>query len=1041
MGCFSLYQQARKQKPIYLKLAISISIRLTEMAYWKVLVTLLVFILQSFPILVPVEATKTASLPLANTTEVKVRCVKGERKALLRFKQSLTDPSDRLASWIGKECCTWEGVYCDIQTGYVISLDLNDRSDNCYGKKWGDLIPGNSTCLGGKISPALLDLQHLEYLDLGGNDFQGLATPNFLGSLEKLQYLNLSLSSLVGIPPSFGNLSNLRYLDLNQYSFPHHTAESSWVKDLNWVSSLSSLKYVDLSFVDLSLATNWLEAFNKLPSLVTLILVNSSLHYLPYSFPNWNMTNLSHLDLSGNNFVDSVLPKWLSNATTLETLDIGITNIEGPISNVEWGKLCILQVLYLSHNKISGDISQVVEGLSSCSNTTLLYLGLCDNQLTGQLPNSLGHLKKLRIFAICFNPISSTIPTTIEHLSGLEVLDLGHNQLKGALPESIFNFSELTELRLTTNALEGNLSQNHFARLHQLKKLSLSCGKSFAVNLTNDWVPPFSLIEIELRSCSLGPNFPTWLETQKQLEVVILSSDSISDPIPPWLWNLCSQLQYLDLSDNQIGGSLPRLVSFKSYYSSWTVDFYSSYKYGVVVDLSSNHFNGLLPLWPDVTHMNLANNLFSGSIPINIGHVMTKLQVLDLSGNAFTGSIPYSITKVKKLLRLDISDNHLSGKLPDWWYELQQLHVIDLSGNNLSGGIPPSVCSPPSLFWLRLSRNNLFGELPKSLRNCKSLLTLDIGENKINGTIPVWFGESLLSLQKLRMTGNMIDGRIPPQLCQLSSLQILDLSHNHLEGSIPSCLGSLRAFKSVKFYKWLPNYYRFSYVFTPKMELVKKGTKMTYTFTLDQVNLIDLSCNSLHGEIPTEIINLSALGTLNLSWNQLSGRIPKDIGSMQLLETLDLSSNHLSGSIPLSMSSITSLSHLNLSHNNLSGPIPSTNQFGTFTDPSCFEGNPELCGKPLLTDCSLAREKETERKIEDDDDDDEQEIRQCFFVGAGVGFVVMFVATFSSLMIDKSWRYCCFHFMEEVGERVISCCLGFIACLNRIFTVRRNLFL
>lgn len=74
----------------------------------------------------------------------------------------------------------------------------------------GYLISGNLTCLGGKISPALLDLQHLEYLDLGENDFQGLSTPTFLGSLEKLQYLNLTHSSLVGIPPSFGNLSNLQ---------------------------------------------------------------------------------------------------------------------------------------------------------------------------------------------------------------------------------------------------------------------------------------------------------------------------------------------------------------------------------------------------------------------------------------------------------------------------------------------------------------------------------------------------------------------------------------------------------------------------------------------------------------------------------------------------------------------------------------------------------------------------------------------------------------------------------------------------------------
>ncbi|KAH0726818.1 hypothetical protein KY284_002683 [Solanum tuberosum] len=779
----------------------------------------------------------------------KVRCIKSGRNALLRFKQSLTDPSDRLASWVGKECCIWKGVYSD--AGYnVIGLDLNGRTNNCYWKKVGYLIPGNSTCFGGNISLDLLDLYHLEYLDLGGNDFL----------------------------------------------YPFDIVERSSIKDLNWVSGLSSLKYLDLSY---------------------------------------------------NKFVNSELPKWLSNATTIETLYMVYSNIQGPISNVEWGKLCNLQKLYLGKNKLNGDISRVVEGLSNCSNPTI-------------------------------------------ELSRLEILYLGENQLKGALPESIFNFSELTELRLTTNALEGNLSQNHFERLHQLEVLSLSRGISFSVNLSNEWVPPFSLYTIELRSCSLGPKFPTWLKIQKQLQWVILTNGSISKPIPPWLWMI--------------------------------------YYYGVVVDLSSNHFHGSLSLWPTVTHLNLANNWFSGYIPLNIGHVMTKLRVLDLSGNAFIGTIPYSITSVKQLLRLDLSDNHLSGKIPDWWYDLQQLQVIDLSGNNLSGTIPPSVCSPLSLFWLRLCRNNLSGGLPKSLRNCNSLRALDIGENKITGTIPEWFGESLLSLQKLRMTGNMIHGRIPPQLCQLSNLQILHLSHNNLTGSIPSCLGTLRGLKLVKFYKWFPNYLYFSYVFTPKMELVEKGTKQTYTFTLDQVNLIDLSCNNLQGEIPNEIIALSALSTLNLSRNQLSGRIPEDIGSMQQLETLDLSSNHLSGPIPLSMASITSLSYLNLSHNNLHGPIPSTNQFGTFTDPSCFEGNPELCGKPLTTNCSLPRKRE----IEEEDDD---EIRLCFFVSAGVGFVAMFLATFISLTIKKSWGYCCFHFMEEVGERIIRCCMGF---MNRILSVTRN---
>ncbi|XP_069151229.1 receptor-like protein EIX2 [Solanum lycopersicum] len=729
------------------------------MACRKVLVIVLIFFLQSLPLLVSVEAISTASLPLTNTTEAKVRCIESERNGLLRVEQSLTDPSDHLASWIGKECCIWKGVSCDVQTGNFIRLDLKDTSGNCYQKKMGYLISDISTCLGGKISPALLDLKHLEYLDLGEMTSKDLPLP------------------------------------------------------LSW--------YLDLSYVNLSSATHWLQSFNKLPSLVTLSLQNCDLRYIPYSFPNWNMTSLSYLYLSRNNFVNSVLPKWLSNATTLETLDIAINNIEGPISNVEWGKLCDLQDLYLTQNKLNGDISRLVEGLSSCSNTTLEFLGLAGNRLTGQFPNSLGHLKNLRMISISFNQISGTIPTSIEQLSRLEILDFGQNQLKGALPETIFNLTELTQLFLATNNWEGNLSQNDFARLHQLKFLAISCGERFSVNLSSEWILPFSLTYFEIRKCALGSKLPTWLKTQKQLRIIILSNGSISDPIPPWLWTMCSQLQFLDLSDNEIGGNLP------------------SYSEGVVVDLSSNSFHGLLPLWPNVTHLNLANNLFAGSIPINIGHVMTKLQVIDLSGNTFTGSIPFSITRVKQLMRLDLSDNHLSGKIPDWWADLQQLHVIDLSENNLSGGIPPSLCSPPSLFWLRLSRNNVFGELPKSLSNCKSLLTLDIGENKISGIIPEWFGESLLSLQKLSMTDNMIGGHIPPQLCQIFGLQILDLSHNNLT----------------------------------------EGNKD------DIVNLIDLSFNNLHDEIP----------------NEITGRIPEDIGSMKQLETLDLSSNHLFGSIPLSM--------------------------------------------------------------------------------------------------------------------------------------------
>ncbi|PHT48150.1 hypothetical protein CQW23_12358 [Capsicum baccatum] len=134
------------------------------MSCCKILVALLILLLQSFAIPILTEATKTVSLPFANTNEDKVRCVKRERDALLTFKQSLTDPSGRLASWVGKECCTWKDIYCDIQTGNVIRLDLNDRSNNCDWKKMDSLSTSNSSCLGGKISHALLELHYLEYL-------------------------------------------------------------------------------------------------------------------------------------------------------------------------------------------------------------------------------------------------------------------------------------------------------------------------------------------------------------------------------------------------------------------------------------------------------------------------------------------------------------------------------------------------------------------------------------------------------------------------------------------------------------------------------------------------------------------------------------------------------------------------------------------------------------------------------------------------------------------------------------------------------------
>uniref|UniRef100_A0A0D3GNN4 non-specific serine/threonine protein kinase n=1 Tax=Oryza barthii TaxID=65489 RepID=A0A0D3GNN4_9ORYZ len=89
------------------------------------------------------------------------------------------------------------------------------------------------------------------------------------------------------------------------------------------------------------------------------------------------------------------------------------------------------------------------------------------------------------------------------------------------------------------------------------------------------------------------------------------------------------------------------------------------------------------------------------------------------------------------------------------------------------------------------------------------------------------------------------------------------------------------------------------------------------------LNYIDLSSNSLIGEIPPSIGTLSALSYLDLTDNMLHGRIPSEIGDMRSLsQYLGLSLNNLTGHIPPSLGNLTMLLDISIHLNDLVGPIP-----------------------------------------------------------------------------------------------------------------------
>ncbi|KAL0009614.1 hypothetical protein SO802_011116 [Lithocarpus litseifolius] len=663
-------------------------------------------------------------------------------------------------SWkMGTDCCGWDGVTCDTMTGHVIAVDLS-----CSGLQ-GPIHP-NTT---------LFSHRHLQRLNLAFNNFDESTISSKFGGFANMTHLNLSWSSFAGnFPSEISHLSKLVSLDLSGYDGIIMKTPS--LKRL--VQNLTHLTELVLDYVDMSSVPP--NSFMNLSSYLTsLSLFDCG---LKGRFPDniFHLPNLQLLDVRYNYNLTGSLPTY-NWSTPLKSLGLSETgfpiNLPNLISNLKslkricpWSLLnnAGLTSLDLSGNNFIGQVpdfstnwTQVSSSNSSSNSQSvsqipskLVGLSLSDNLLNGTIPSWLYDIPSLQYLSLDNNRFTRQIDE-FQHDS-LRYLYLRNNNLHGHLPISIAKLVKLFYLDISFNNISGHLESSMFSKLETLRIIDLSHNPllsfhTYSYNIADYTLP--KLQSLSLSSCNIS-EFPYILKSMENLNRLDLSNNQINGSIPTWLLEVkMDSLSYLNLSYN----ALARI--------------------------------GHLP-WKNLRYLDLHSNLLEGPLPVP----PLDTYFFSVSRNNLTGEIPLLICNLSFLQYLDLSYNHLSNMIPPCLGNLSN-HLIDLDlqSNNLHGTIPSKFAKGCYLKSLKLNGNQLEGSLPQSLVHCRKLEVLDLGNNKINSTFPIWL-ETLPELRVLILRSNNFHSALgnPKTKFPFPNLRIIDLSHNEFRGLLPT-----------KFFKYL----------------------------------------------------------------------------------------------------------------------------------------------------------------------------------------------------------------------------------------------
>ncbi len=361
-----------------------------------------------------------------------------------------------------------------------------------------------------------------------------------------------------------------------------------------------------------------------------------------------NFERLVVLALSRNSLRGSIPPE-LGTLSELETLWLYGNELTGPIPP-EIGNLDRLASLNLANNLLTGSIPPEIENLESLASLTLDR-----NLLTGLIPPEIGNLDGLVRLFLEYNLLTGSIPPELGKLSQLETLRLQGNGLTGSIPPEIGDLVFLAELDVSANDLAGAIPEE----IGSAKRLELLL---VSENPGLRGLMPRSLLRLRdlvaLRTygtelCApLDPGFRAWMHSIPLLGVEECDAGVVERMALARFFNTTGGEVWENAEGWNTGADLD------SWYGVTLED-------GRVQSLvlAENGLEGSFPTaivtLTELEHLDLSDNDLVGELPGDVGY-MSSLMTLLLSGNTgLDGLLPFSMVRLPRLAVLQYEDTGL----------------------------------------------------------------------------------------------------------------------------------------------------------------------------------------------------------------------------------------------------------------------------------------------------------------------------------------------------------------------------------------------